>query len=194
MTFAASGIASRAGRQNPISRKFQTVFGHGVLDRFVPNDDIGQVSRQLVEILLLHPEARHFLDAHPDPARFQEGFVVGKSLVVSDDVVLLQTPGDDLPRAEGLDPDEHLVRFGEPVGRVSLDGDAFVFERPGERLRVGFHLALELGLEFVHFVGRPGAARGACRDDGSTSSPERRALGYPAIGCAAGCPWGNSRR
>ena len=65
------------GRQRHRFRGRQTVFHLGevpaegldrVLDRFVAEDAIGDVSGQDVKVLPGHSEAGHFLDAHPDAA------------------------------------------------------------------------------------------------------------------------------
>ncbi|MGZ5438774.1 MAG: hypothetical protein ACXWFJ_02895, partial [Candidatus Aminicenantales bacterium] len=58
--------------------------------------------------------------------------VVGQGLVVGQDIVRLEPPGDLHAGPEALDPDDDLVGLGIPVGRVAFDRDAVGMEGLGQ--------------------------------------------------------------
>ena len=101
-----------------------------------------------------HAEARHLGDAQAQGAGGGEALLVGRRLVVADDVVVLEAAGDLGARAVA-DPHDDLVGLGVVDRRVARDVQPGVVQRHGERLGVARSPALVGVLEVRSSRRRP---------------------------------------
>ena len=117
----------------------------------IAQDAVGDQVRKVRKLLPAEAEAGHFVYAHAQRAGGSEALLVGRGLIVADDVVLLE-PLRDL-RASGVaDADNDLMRLGVAHGRVARHVKPLGLQAGGEALRVLDHGPLVFVLEGVHLI------------------------------------------
>ena len=98
-------------------------------------DAVGHQLGQTVKLLRPEAEAGHLARTHAQRAGGGEALLVGRGLVVDDDVVLLQAAGD-FGAGAVADGDQNLVRLGVVVGGIAADLQPRGLQGPGKALGV----------------------------------------------------------
>jgi hypothetical protein len=124
------------------------LFGHGS----VVKNDLAHVSGQFVKVLLPYSETGHLLNSRSQTTGRRKAFIIGRPLVVNDDIVLFQ-PLCDLRSLSITDPNDNLVGLRISDSWISLYLQPMILQSTGESLGIGNHGLLVVQFEGVHLIG-----------------------------------------